>query len=81
MIKENTKENPYEVNIKRLEEIITRLEKGEITLEEGLSCFEEGISLVKKCQSQLERVAQRVQVLQKNELVDLGDLKKESGAD
>lgn len=76
-----SKENTYEVNIKRLEEIITRLEKGEIALEDGLSYFEEGITLVKKCQSQLERAAQRVQVLQKGELVDLADLNEENGAD
>jgi exodeoxyribonuclease VII small subunit len=78
MSKENT---AYEVNIKRLEEIINRLEKGEIALEEGLSYFEEGIALVKKCQSQLDRAAQRVQVLQKGELVDLVDLNEKNGAD
>ena len=71
----------YEINIKRLEEIITRLEKGEIPLEEGLACFEEGIALVKKCQGYLERAAQKVQVLQEGELVDLTDLKEENGAE
>ena len=61
----------YESNIKELEEIIGRLEKGEITLEEGLSFFEEGVILVKSCQNKLDRVAKKVQVLQKGELVDL----------
>lgn len=75
------KEDSYEVSIKRLEEIIAHLEKGEITLEEGLSSFEEGIALIKKCQSHLDRAAQRVQVLQAGELVDLADLKEENGAD
>lgn len=68
-------ENSYEVNLKRLEEIIAHLEKGERTLEEGLAGFEEGITLVKKCQSQLERASQKVQVLQKGELVDLEEKK------
>ncbi|PKM85920.1 MAG: exodeoxyribonuclease VII small subunit [Firmicutes bacterium HGW-Firmicutes-12] len=53
----------FEDNIKKLEEIVRRLERGEITLEEGLAAFEEGVSLIKVCQKQLDRVAERVQVL------------------
>jgi len=74
-------ENNYEANIKRLEEIIARLEKGEVSLEKGLANFEEGIALVKKCQKDLDRAAQKVQVLQEGELVDLADLKEENGVD
>jgi exodeoxyribonuclease VII small subunit len=70
--RETANEN-YETGIKRLEEIVKRLENGDITLEEGLSFYEEGISLVKKCQNQLDRASQRIQVLQKGELVDLAD--------
>jgi len=76
-----SKEDKYEVSIKRLEEIINRLEKGEVSLEEGLSSFEEGIALVKKCQKDLERAAQRVQILQEGELVELADIKEDNGAD
>lgn len=54
---------PYEENIKKLEEIIRRFERGDISLEEGLNSFEEGITLIKACQKQLDRVAQRIQVL------------------
>jgi exodeoxyribonuclease VII small subunit len=53
----------YEENIKRLEEIVRRLEQGDISLEEGLTYFEEGIGLVRICQQQLDRVAQKIQVL------------------
>ena len=74
-------EDSYEVSIKRLEEIIAHLEKGEITLEEGLASFEEGVALIKKCQSHLDRAAQRVQVLKKGELADLLDLEEEKGAE
>lgn len=56
----------YEENILKLEAIIQRLEKGDITLEDGLSSFEEGISLIKKCQKQLERVFQKIQVLNRD---------------
>ena len=53
----------YEVNIRNLEEIIRRLERGELTLEEGLASFEAGIRLIKNCQSELDRVSQRIQSL------------------
>ncbi|HHZ17275.1 MAG TPA: exodeoxyribonuclease VII small subunit [Peptococcaceae bacterium] len=69
----------YEASIKKLEEIIARLEKGEITLEQGLSYFEEGIALIRKCQSLLDRAAEKVQVLQEGELAELADFKPENG--
>lgn len=53
----------YEENIKKLEEIVRKLERGEVPLEEALSAFEEGVSLIKLCQKQLDRVAERVQIL------------------
>jgi len=64
----------YEENIRRLEEIVHRLEKGDISLEESLAAFEEGVNLIKICQQQLERVAERIQVVtQTGDLVPLAD--------
>jgi len=70
------KKASYEDNLQRLEEIITHLEKGEIPLEEGLAYFEEGISLLKKCQKQLDFTAEKIQVLKKDDLVEIAEEKE-----
>lgn len=57
------REGSYEENIRLLEELINCLEKGDISLEEGLASFEKGIALIQVCQKQLERIAQKIQVL------------------
>jgi exodeoxyribonuclease VII small subunit len=67
----------FEDNIKKLEEIVRRLERGEIALEEGLAAFEEGVSLIKTCQKQLDRVAEKVQVLTQEGIFK--ELQQESG--
>lgn len=59
----NNRKATYEENIKRLEEIVRYLEQGDISLEEGFAYFEEGIGLVRVCQQQLDRVAQKIQLL------------------
>ena len=57
----------YEENIKKLDSLVSQLEKGELALETALACFEEGIGLIRVCQSQLERAAERIQILSKEE--------------
>lgn len=53
----------FEEGIQRLELLVRQLERGELTLEQSLACFEEGIGLVKQCQGQLERTAEKIQIL------------------
>jgi exodeoxyribonuclease VII small subunit len=62
-----TQKMTYEENIKKLDSLVGRLEKGELDLEAALVCFEEGIGLIRVCQSQLERAAERIQILSKEE--------------
>lgn len=57
------RERTYEEDISKLEQLIRRLEKGDISLEESLALFEEGISLIKTCQHQLDRAAEKIQIL------------------
>jgi len=57
------KKTNFEENIKKLEEIVRKLEKGEISLEESLAVFEEGVALVRDCQNQLDKVAERIKIL------------------
>lgn len=64
-----SEERSFEENIKKLEEIVRRLERGDISLEEGLDAFEEGVSLVKACQRQLDRAAERIKVLTQDGLL------------
>ena len=74
-------ERSYEENIRRLEEIIRQFDRGDISLEEGLNSFEEGIALIKACQKQLDRVAQRIQALTGDgRLEELADSPREDKA-
>lgn len=70
-------EKSYEENIQKLEGIIHCLEQGNISLEEGLSCFEEGVSLIKSCQKQLERVSEKMQIL--NQEGSLQEMEQDTG--
>ncbi|MBZ0264455.1 exodeoxyribonuclease VII small subunit [bacterium] len=54
---------PFEVDLKRLEEIVAKLENGGIKLEESLKLFEEGQILLKRCRTRLEEASVKVSKL------------------
>ena len=66
-----SKEPPFEINLKRLEEIVEQLENREAPLEESLALFEEGIGLARLCQGKLEETKKKVEILIK----ETGELK------
>ena len=47
----------------RLEQIVASLERGDLPLEDALKVFEEGVGLVKRGQSRLEEMENRIEVL------------------
>lgn len=53
----------FETALSRLEEIVRMLESGNAPLDKSLELFEEGVALVKKCNSQLDNVEQRIKIL------------------
>lgn len=64
--KKETKEEPFEVTLEKLESIVTRMEDEEMGLEESLKLFKTGVSLVKKGSSRLNEVEKKVEVLLKD---------------
>ncbi len=57
---DQSKEERFEDQLGRLEEIVARLEDEGVGLEESLDLFEQGMALVRSCRSRLETVEQRV---------------------
>ena len=55
----------FEESIARLEKIVTQLQTGELPLDRALQLFEEGVVLSRQCQTQLEAVERRVEILVK----------------
>lgn len=64
---EKKKEQRFEDQLAKLEEIVARLEDEEVGLEESLDLFERGMTLVKSCRERLETVEQRVAQLMQAE--------------
>src|SRR5262245_15088382 len=58
-----TTESKFESSLASLEQIVAQLESGELPLERALELFEEGVGLARRCQSQLEEVERKVELL------------------
>lgn len=59
------KEETFEDNLKRLQEISDLLENSELGLEESINLYEEGIKLSKICYSKLESAELKITELKK----------------
>jgi exodeoxyribonuclease VII small subunit len=59
------KNNSFENNILRLEEISSSLEKEDIGLEEAILLFEEGVTISKSCLSELNNAELKITELKK----------------
>ena len=60
------KNNNFEKNLRRLEEISTLLESDSLGLEEALNLYEEGIELSRSCISALKKAELKITDLKKN---------------
>lgn len=78
----------FEVQLKRLEEIVKQLEGGQLALEDSLKVFEEGVRLSRSCHEKLSSAERRVELLLQDpggaivtepftEAMDTGDLPAE----
>jgi exodeoxyribonuclease VII small subunit len=56
----------FEKALARLEEIVQKLEQGDLALEQSLKLFEEGIRLSRICNTRLEEVERKVEILLKD---------------
>jgi exodeoxyribonuclease VII small subunit len=67
MTDKKKKDDRFEDQLARLEEIVDRLEDESVGLEEALGLFENGMNLARRCRSRLEEVEQRVTQLLETE--------------
>ncbi len=64
-------EQPFEENLKALEEILHQLEQGDLPLETALEKFEAGMRLIRLCSQQLDAVDRKVELLLRDETGNL----------
>jgi exodeoxyribonuclease VII small subunit len=58
-----TRTNDFEKAFQQLEKIVQRLESEELSLDESLRLFEEGISLSRFCNTRLEEVEKKIELI------------------
>ena len=68
MTDKKKKDNRFEDQLAKLEEIVDRLEDESVGLEEALGLFENGMDLARHCRTRLEEVEQRVTQLLETEI-------------
>ena len=68
------KENSFEDNMKKLEEIATELEKGDLDLDTSVKKFEEGMKISKLCNEKLENAEKKISILLEKD----GEIKEEN---
>jgi exodeoxyribonuclease VII small subunit len=56
-------QQPFEVSLDRLEQIVRELEGGSPPLEQSLELFAEGMQLAEQCRAQLEAAEGRIEIL------------------
>ncbi|MGN0160396.1 MAG: exodeoxyribonuclease VII small subunit [Lachnospiraceae bacterium] len=61
MAKQETIEEAFE----KMDQIIEQLGKGDLSLEESFKLYNDGINLVKKCNTQLDKVEKKIIQLNK----------------
>ena len=60
-------EDNFELNLKKLEELVKKLDSDELTLDESIALFEEGMKLSKKCSDKLESAERQINILLQDE--------------
>ena len=63
--KANEESSSFESAIERLEEIVEQLEAGDLPLDDSLKLFEEGVKLSRFCNTKLEEVERKIEILTK----------------
>ena len=54
------KENSFELNMQKLENIVEQLESGEIGLEQSVKLYEEGMKIKKICDKKLKDIEMQI---------------------
>lgn len=60
-----SKEKTFEINLNRLEAIVSALESPELSLEEGMTLYKEGIKCAQLCGEKLQKAKHELEIWQK----------------
>ena len=60
-------EDNFELNLKKLEELVKKLDSDELTLDESIALLEEGLKLSKKGSDKLESAERKINILLQDE--------------
>ncbi len=61
------KEQKFEQQLKKLQEIVEKIESNDISLDESISLYEEGLKLSKSLKEQLENFEKKISEINSNE--------------
>lgn len=61
------KKDSFENSLKSLEKVVEKLEDGERPLEDALALFQEGRAHAKACETKLNQVERKIQILMEDE--------------
>ena len=61
----------FEKSLNQLVTLVEKIEHGQLSLEESLAHFETGIGLIRECQQALTQAEQKIQVLVKENNVEI----------
>ena len=71
------KELTFEVNLKKLEDIVEQLESGEVDLERSVELYEKGMILKNNCEEKLKKVEIQIKKIKiENNQIKKEDFKK-----
>jgi len=56
-------DEPFEVALQRLEQIVHQLEEGELSLSQSLALYEEGVEKLARCRQRLAEAEERIEQL------------------
>lgn len=63
MAEDESREEPFDRLIERLERTVERLEAPDLALEEALSLYEEGVAVLRRCLERLKAAEGKVEML------------------
>ncbi len=71
MPKKKTDSPDFEKSLTQLTNLVEKMERGNLTLEESLKHFETGVGLIRECQQALTKAEQKIQILTKENNIDV----------
>lgn len=69
MSEETMKKSSLEETFGQIEEIIGKMEQQEVTLEESFALYQQGVEKLKVCNTLLDEVEKKMQVLEADDVV------------